>query len=418
MIRALSSITVAVLLAGCAGTAPLGRGERAATDYDRQILLTLPGDGAMAAAFGGQPGKRYLRRRSYGPPASIDQALDALAAKHRIERVEGWPIRSLGIYCEVFRVPDGIVLDGLIAALMSDPRVDLVQRMNLFETLTSRYDDPYAGLQSSVLQLGLEQAHELATGKGVTVAVIDSAVDASHPDLMGHVRVGYDLVGRDTALRGEVHGTAVAGIIASTAGNSEGIVGIAPDVDIAALRACWAIEPGGSAARCSSFSLAQALETALDLEPGVINLSLAGPSDSLLERLLAEAIRRGIIVVTAEPEHAGGDAFPASLPAAPHHLLAAPASEILTTVPQAGYAFMSGSSLAAAHVSGVIALLLERSPSISAADVAALLTQTAVGTVDAESINACGALEELTRVLICDAPPEVAGNQHYSPANP
>jgi subtilisin family serine protease len=282
-----------------------------------------------------------------------------------------------------------------------------------------------------VLQLGLEQAHELATGKGVTVAVIDSAVDASHPDLMGHVRVGYDLVGRDTALRGEVHGTAVAGIIASTAGNSEGIVGIAPDVDIAALRACWAIEPGGSAARCSSFSLAQALETALDLEPGVINLSLAGPSDSLLERLLAEAIRRGIIVVTAEPEHAGGDAFPASLPgaivarpapsrqaAAPHHLLAAPASEILTTVPQAGYAFMSGSSLAAAHVSGVIALLLERSPSISAADVAALLTQTAVGTVDAESINACGALEELTRVLICDAPPEVAGNQHYSPANP
>jgi hypothetical protein len=417
-------VAVSVTVSGCASnTRVQSTSDVPAEDYSRQILLTLPADTVSAVFLAGQPSRAYIRRRSYGPPPAIDQTLNALAAEHGIERLEGWPIRSLGVYCEVFYVPDDRAVERVIDALMSDARIDLVQRMNVFETLATRYDDPYADLQRSMPQLGLEQAHELATGKGVTVAVIDSAVDASHPDLRGHVRVEHDLVADGRALRdGEVHGTAVAGIIASTAGNSEGIVGIAPDVDIAALRACWPTSPGSSAAQCSSFSLARALEVALELAPHVINLSLAGPADPLLSALLDETVRRGIIVVTAEPERGGGHVFPASHPgaivAAPApapaglagpNRLPAPASEILTTVPRAGYAFMSGSSLAAASVSGVIALLLERTPTMSAADAVTLLMQTIDSSQDGGSINACGALARLTRISACSPREELVG---------
>ncbi len=416
MIRILTMLAVGAALSGCANS---GRLERPDGDpvagYQRQILLTLPAEKLTSTVHGGQPSRTYLRRRSYGPSPAIDRTLDALAAEHGIERLDGWPIRSLGVYCEVFYVPDRLSVDGVINELMSDARISLVQRMNVFETLASRYDDPYADLQLSVPQLGLEQAHDLATGKGVTVAVIDTAVDSSHPDLRGHVRVEYDLVADHESPRdGEVHGTAMAGIIASTAGNNEGIVGIAPDVEIVALRACWATTPGASAAQCSSFSLARALEVALDVAPAIVNLSLAGPADPLLSLLLDEFIRRGVIVVAAEPARDALHTFPASQPgiivASPAlglpssrqpNWLPAPASEILTTIPHSGYAFMSGSSLAAANVSGVIALLLERDPTMSATAAIALLTATIDQSPNSGSISACGALERLTRVSVC-----------------
>jgi subtilisin family serine protease len=234
----------------------------------------------------------------------------------------------------------------------------------------------------------VEQAHQLDTGRGVSIAIIDSAVDAAHPDLRGRVRLSRDLVAvRGGARAGEVHGTAVAGIIASAVNNREGIIGVAPDVSIAALRACWAVAANSVAAQCSSFSLARALETALTLRPNVINMSLAGPSDPLLSRLLDEAIARGIVVVTAQPQSTDTNVqFPAShakvlaahsaandvAPLSPYRL-GAPGTEVLTTLPGASYAFLTGNSLAAAHMTGVVALLMEREPSLDVDRIAALL---------------------------------------------
>ena len=136
-------------------------------------------------------------------------------------------------------------------------------------------------------------------------------------------------------------------MIASAANNREGIVGVAPDVTIASLRACWAVAPDSVAAQCSSFSLARALQVALDLRPNVVNLSLAGPDDPLLGRLLDEVIARGIIVVAAQPEPGvNGHEFPASHPrvlaahsaaevldAPSPYVLGAPATDVLTTTP-------------------------------------------------------------------------------------
>src|SRR6185295_7709258 len=165
---------------------------------------------------------------------------------------------------------------------------------------------------------------------------------------------------------GEVHGTAIAGIIASAANNRLGIVGVAPDVTIASLRACWAVTHDSVAAQCSSFSLARALQVAIDLKPNVVNMSLAGPDDPLLGQLLDEMIARGIIVVAAQPERGqNGHEFPSSHPRV----------------------------LAAANTSGVVALLVERDPHVDVARIAEVLTDTTTHVDGSASINACRALE-------------------------
>lgn len=409
MKSSLALISTAVLLTACSSLRIVGTGNEAAV---RQILLTVPEENAATLALTGPPGNRYTRRQDYGPSPAVERRLNRLAREHDIVPVEGWPIASLKVYCEVFYVPQSLSLDAVIAQLSSDPSIDLVQPMNTFHTLTGGrlYDDPYADLQSALRDLDVEDAHQWATGKDVLVAVIDSAVEADHPELRGRVPVDRDLVDRRLRpKKGEIHGTAVAGIIASASNNDEGIIGVAPDARIAALRACWATDDEDSSAQCSSFSLAKALEMALRLDPQVINLSLTGPFDPLLARLLEQAIRRGIVVVAAEPDHDDAQhSFPASQaqvivaqsetpdPATlPRFRLPAPGREILTTTPDESYAFLSGNSLAAAHVSGVVALLKQRDPAMTQGQIADLLRDTAGRVEGSASINACRALDRL-----------------------
>jgi hypothetical protein len=409
---------LAVALAACATTprgheAPATAASANAT-ANRQILVTVRQSVDLATGLTGAPNARYLQRR-YGPAPTVDRILSQIARDHGLHRVDGWEIQSLGVYCEVLAVPSDRDVDAVIAAITADPRVDIVQRMNMFETQTTRYDDPYVGLQSAAAELDVEEAHQFATGRGVSIAIIDSAIDANHPDLRGRVRIARNLVSEHPLARdGEVHGTAVAGIIASAVNNNIGIIGVAPDVSIAALRACWAVATDSVAAQCSSFSLARALETALALKPNVINLSLAGPADPLLSKLLDVVISRGIVVVTAQPERsAPAVSFPSSHAQvfAAHssieagssdspYVIAAPADEILTTTPGAHYAFLTGNSLAAAHATGVVALLMEREPDLDAERIAAILTASTTHSIGRASINACRAL---TRVGVSAA---------------
>jgi hypothetical protein len=407
---------LAVLLAACA-TPPREQatpGLAATATANRQILVTVRQSMDLAAGLTGAPTARYLQRR-YGPAPTVDRILSQVARDHGLHRVDGWEIQSLGVYCEVLTVPIDRDVDAVIAAIAADPRVDIVQRMNMFETQTTHYDDPFVGLQSAAAELDVEEAHQFATGRGVSIAIIDSGIDANHPDLRGRVRITRNLVSEHPLARdGEVHGTAVAGIIASAVNNNVGIIGVAPDVSIAALRACWAVANDSVAAQCSSFSLARALETALALKPNVINLSLAGPADPLLSKLLDVVISRGIVVVTAQPEQAAAAvSFPSSHPQvfAAHssieagssnspYNVAAPADEILTTTPGARYAFLTGNSLAAAHATGVVALLMERDHELDAERIAAILTATTTHSIGRASINACRAL---TRVGVSSA---------------
>src|ERR1035438_2109430 len=104
-----------------------------------------------------------------------------------------------------------------------------------------------------------------------------------------------------TTTRAHFKSTAVAGVIAAIPDNGIGIVGIAPDVRLFVFKACWRSAPTGAKATCNSFTLAQALAAAIEERVDIINLSLAGPSDPLLTRLVGRAAAAGIIGRGAVP---------------------------------------------------------------------------------------------------------------------
>lgn len=415
-----------LIAAGCAvEPVPQGVDSKAAVSVsERQIVLTVPQSHPVAFRVNGAPVRPYIRRSSYRSSAETERVLNQLAANYALRRIDGWHIASLGVYCEVFEVPVDRSIAETLTRMKSDARVESAQRMNVFSVLGHSsdlgHDDPYVGMQSAITMLQLDAAHLWSRGHGITVAVIDTGVDRRHPELRKNVVAMVDFVGSGKrAGTRDVHGTAIAGVIASQAGNGIGIVGVAPEVEVVALRACWPIRAGATEARCSSFTLAKALEFAIADDVDVLNLSLTGPSDPLLLRLIGVALDRGILVVAAADPDRREAGFPASRPGvisvdvaggdwrrsptgeAQQFQVVAPGTDVLTTTPEGNFGFLSGSSIAAAHVSGVTALLLERAPHLSRGEVASLLTGSIRQVDGTYSVNACLALADLLQLSGC-----------------
>src|SRR5688572_3072052 len=250
----------------------------------------------------------YGTSSNYRISASASSLIRELARKHSLTLVSEWPIEQLQMHCVLFRIPPGTTREAVIEKLMADKRVLIAQPLNEFESATSAsntgatlkvFDDPYARLQTNVSALDVAEAHIISRGSGVRVAIIDTGVDVEHPDLAGRTQLTRNYIDDDAReFRNDRHGTQVAGLIAAAANNGIGIVGVAPDVKLMAFKACWQPSPT-SAGRCNSFTLAQALADALTARAQVINLSLVGPSDALLEALVGKAVEAGVIVVGA-----------------------------------------------------------------------------------------------------------------------
>jgi subtilisin family serine protease len=265
----------------------------------------------------------------------------------------------------------------------------------------------------------------------VRVAVIDTGMDYEHPDLQGRVAVRRNFVdGDDGAFRQDRHGTQVGGIIAATADNKVGIVGIAPESQLLALKACWQSSGAAPYAVCNSFTLAEALEAALAAHADVVNLSLAGPSDPLLSRLIRRGLDQGILFVGAvapaqmhagfPTDVAGVLAVESSEDAAPDSThLRAPGHEVLTLLPGGRCDFASGSSLATAEVTGTLALVRAALPRLSAPQAQQLLARTSqsVATENGSmvSVNACAAVADALRTQ-CNAPAGAVAAKDGPPA--
>ncbi|MET4726510.1 subtilisin family serine protease [Lysobacter enzymogenes] len=420
------ALAACLALTGCAQSlrrdpAPMPDAPAAAMatqmDPQRDVLVVVDNPVAAPPARAGSNLLGYAPARHYGLGQQAAAALQAIGREHRLREVAGWPIKSLGWYCAVLRPAPGESAEQALARLGADARVKLAQPLQDFSVQSARtpqssvraaprapaprYNDPYLELQRGFIALNAGAAHARSRGRGVGVAIVDTGADAAHPDLHGRIRTALDLVEADpAAFRRDAHGTEVAGIVAANSNNRLGIAGIAPLAVLDLYKACWYPAAPGDGARCNSFTLAKALAAVADSRARVVNLSLGGPADPLLRRLLQQLLEQGRIVVASLPADGRMSGFPADTPgvivvgdnarALAPGSLGAPGSDILTTRPGGGYDFASGSSMAAAHVSGVAALLLSAAPSLDAARVRALLFGAAGA---AREVDAAAAVE-------------------------
>lgn len=284
-----------------------------------------------------------------------------------------WPLAAIGEICYVLRLP-ARVSSVALETLSLNPDVRSAQPMGEFEVLSADYTDELVQIQENLKAMNVFAAHAYSKGSSVKLALIDSAVDARHPDLNEQMIVTKDMV--DPApgeFVAERHGTAMAGLIVADDQNGKGMVGIAPNVELMALRACWA--HADNRELCNSFTLARAVNFAIVNGADVVNLSLGGPEDPLLARLIAAAEENGIVVVAAHgPETEPW--FPASeltVVAASEVVkssaLTLPSRDVLSAIPGKRYDFFSGDSVASAQASGLVALLLSANPSLTPKEV-------------------------------------------------
>lgn len=265
-------------------------------------------------------------------------------------------------------------------AVSAAPAADdpLPARSAAADGLRSAPDDPIFPLQWHHAVLGTAAAWDVVDGAGVTVAIVDSGVACDHPDLRARCVPGWDFVDGDAAPDDAVGtGTAMAGIVAATAGNGEGVAGLAPGAAIMPLRV---VDAGGGV---DVDALAGAVTWAADHGAQVVVVGVAGRhADDALRDAVAGAVARGVtLVASLGGEDANERLFPAAYPGVigvgvtdrddarvpvtsfgDTVDVAAPGVDILSTTPDGGYFGHDGAHAAAAVAAGVAALLKAQRP--------------------------------------------------------
>ena len=385
-----------------------------AMDSHRDIVLAVANPIDPPPTHAGSSLLGYVPSGNYGAGQRAVSLLATLQRNHHWRQLVGWPIKSLGLYCIVLEPTAGTDRDALLAALAHDKRVQLAEPLQNFSVYSSgqqdtrKYNDPYVDLQRGFVETAAARAQIATQGAGVDVAIVDTGADIAHPDLKGQIRDVHNLVDDDApAFDRDHHGTEVAGIIGAVADNHIGIVGMAPKARLSVYKACWYPSPSDAGARCNSFTLAKALAAVMDTNARIVNLSLGGPSDPLLSRLLQGVLQRHIVIAALPPD-GKLDGFPADVPGVivvnssgsavdPPGVLNAPGDDILTTQPDGGYDFTSGSSMAAAQVSGIAALLVSLDPDLDGHAIHDLLTRTSTMADGVLQVNAAAAVAALRR---------------------
>src|SRR6266403_1479832 len=327
--------------------------------------------------------------------AEIDSSLsvtqtDELARRHGLARLQSQNFPRVGATIGLFRITDrrsAQTVSGELATEASIRSVQLNFRHFLQEQEAALTEGDPA--QYALAKLRLPQAHTLARGANVTVAVIDSGVDVKHPELANAIADSFDALGSKEGPH--VHGTGIAGAIVSHAR----LMGSAPAARILAIRAFAAAPNGGES---TSYVILKALDYAAAHGAQIVNMSFAGPNDALIERGISAAVAKGIVMVAAAGN--AGAKSPPLYPAANRSVIAvsatdsqdrlfaasnrgghiavsAPGVDIFLPAPDEKYQMTSGTSFSAAYVSGLAALLLERNPALKPDEVRAILMKTA-----------------------------------------
>src|SRR3954469_720946 len=283
--------------------------------------------------------------------------------------------------------------------LEREPMVAQVKLSYIRRALTVPNDPRWTSAQRDYLgPLRMDRAWDVSRGANVKVAVVDTGVDAQHPDLSGRVGMGVNIVPTTNSVQDDVgHGTMVAGVIAANLNNARGIAGIAPQAQILPVKV---LDANGSG---TDDDIADGITWAVDQGAKVINLSLGGPGGGdVLCAAVDTALAADVVVVAA----AGNDGaetvgYPAACPgviavAATNHTgaltafssfgwrvaLAAPGLDITSTALSAhptadSYDTESGTSFSTPIVAGVAALIRSHDPGASQAQVTHTIEATA-----------------------------------------
>jgi hypothetical protein len=255
----------------------------------------------------------------------------------------------------------------------------------------SRSDTGIGGddAQYILKKLNISDVHRIVRGTNVPIAVIDSEIDAAHPDLQGVIVQRFSAAGAPE--KPHAHGTGMAGAIAS----HQRLMGIAPG---ARLFAVHAFSTKAATPESTTYNILKGLDWAASQGVRIINMSFAGPKDPSLERALKAAYDKGIVLIAAAgnagpkspPLYPGADPYVIAVTATDvddkifsganrgrYVSVSAPGVDILVPAPEGAYQLTTGTSVAAAEVSGIVALLLERNPRLTPADIRRILTTSA-----------------------------------------
>lgn len=344
----------------------------------------------VAAPDGTYVDREVLVELSGRQPAA---AIDRIARQNGLTRLAQTELTLAGTTVYRLRVNGRRGVDQVVDALSRDGRVALAQRNHLYRLTVDGGQAyyPLSASQYAATKLRLAEAHRMATGDGVTIAVIDSGVDAGHPELKDAIGASENTL--SSAAEPDQHGTAIAGAIAARGQ----LRGVAPGSRILAIRA-FAPATTRAQAQGSSWDIVRAVDLAGKAGARVVNMSFAGPQDRLMSRELAGGLQRGIVFVAAAG-NAGASAPPAYPAAEPgviavtatdlqdklygsanrgaYVAVAAPGVDVLVPSPNAGYDTSTGTSVAAAHVSGIVALMLQRYGNMSPAAIRTALVSHA-----------------------------------------
>jgi hypothetical protein len=299
-------------------------------------------------------------------------------------------------------------------------------------------NDTYRSRQWALDKVTFEDAHTSSTGIDVTVAVVDTGVQAAHPDLVGQVLTGWNTITNTTASADDStmsHGTHVAGILAALANNSTGITGAAPGIKILPVKVLDSTGSGTWA------NVAAGIIWACDHGARVINLSLGGGADPVIEAAITDvstrvAPQKPCLVIAAAGNDSGPVLYPAAYPqpiavASVNESLrqsyfsnfgseidiAAPGSNIYSTVGTSTYGSMSGTSMATPYAAAEAALIMSANPTWTISQVRDQMTATAtdLGLVGRDDIFGAGLISPSTALCghQCLAPLVTAVSPNY-----
>jgi subtilisin family serine protease len=322
-------------------------------------------------------------------PSSVpERTLDQIAARHTMTRVETTNFRLTGRTMHRWRINGSTSVPDMIRNVVGERQI-AGAGANYLYALVEEQTVAANGDQYAPQKLNLAEAHRLAKGNRILVAVIDSEVDALHPDLAGAITANFDASAEPE--KPHSHGTGMAGAIAAR----RVMLGTAPRVGLLTVSA---FSTKANSAEGTTFNIIKGLDWASGQGARVVNMSFAGPNDPRLREALAKAKQKGMVLIAA-----AGNAGPNSPPLYPaadpnviavtatdvddtlfsganrgkHIAVAAPGVDILAPAPDGAYQFTTGTSVAAAEVSGVAALLIERNPLLTPDEVKKILMGTA-----------------------------------------